>query len=352
MVAPVTGPFNKTITLKGPPTSLGFSPIYLTITRRWFRQHKPYNLVLNYDMSQTAIKYWNSVDKTETPPTLDWTSDSATTNACYNSCYNKFVEKVRDSSNWAENIAQHREAMDMITNRLVQILRFSRALRRFRLGDAAKALGVSKPKNLTVAGKDFGKLWLEFHFGWEPLVGDISKAADILTAGLPNFKIRSRHMMRVRADTSHDFGAILGKTERHITVRYQIESEIAISNPNLWLANRLGLINPAQLAWELVPFSFVVDWFANVGAFIGSFSDFYGLTLTRPFNTSFVTIANNEVRTLKSNGSYHSNCISEGIFISRATGIPGPTLRLRPAKAVSWIRGLTASSLLLQVLKT
>lgn len=26
-----------------------------------------------------------------------------------------------------------------------------------------------------------------------------------------------------------------------------------------------GLINPAVLAWELIPFSFVVDWFAPIG---------------------------------------------------------------------------------------
>lgn len=32
----------------------------------------------------------------------------------------------------------------------------------------------------------------------------------------------------------------------------------------------LGLTNPASVAWELVPFSFVVDWFAPVGDWLNA----------------------------------------------------------------------------------
>lgn len=49
--------------------------------------------------------------------------------------------------------------------------------------------------------------------------------------------------------------------------RAQIRLDFAHTSPSLSTAQQLGLTNPAQLAWELVPFSFVVDWFIPVGDF-------------------------------------------------------------------------------------
>lgn len=52
-------------------------------------------------------------------------------------------------------------------------------------------------------------------------------------------------------------------------VRYRVDPTSSIR----LLANRLGLTRPLDSAWDLVPFSFVIDYFARVGDFISGLSD-------------------------------------------------------------------------------
>jgi hypothetical protein len=44
------------------------------------------------------------------------------------------------------------------------------------------------------------------------------------------------------------------------------------------LLAQTGIDNPALLAWELLPYSFVVDWFLPVGNYLQSLTDFAGFT--------------------------------------------------------------------------
>jgi len=53
-----------------------------------------------------------------------------------------------------------------------------------------------------------------------------------------------------------------------------------VDNPNLWLANRLGLINPATVIWDLIPWSFVVNMFVNVNQMVSSVTDEVGLNIS------------------------------------------------------------------------
>lgn len=60
--------------------------------------------------------------------------------------------------------------------------------------------------------------------------------------------------------------------EASITYRFSMK------HPNLSGANSLGLVNLQALAWELVPMSFVVDWFVNIGDVLRNMTSFYGKT--------------------------------------------------------------------------
>jgi hypothetical protein len=51
-----------------------------------------------------------------------------------------------------------------------------------------------------------------------------------------------------------------------------------MSNPQLATINSLGLTNPIAVAWELVPFSFAVDWFLPVGNTLSALTAGQGLT--------------------------------------------------------------------------
>lgn len=60
------------------------------------------------------------------------------------------------------------------------------------------------------------------------------------------------------------------KDAMHVTAR--------VSNAYARNLSRAGLINPAQIAWEVVPYSFIVDWVMPVGNIIEAMDARTGLT--------------------------------------------------------------------------
>lgn len=60
-------------------------------------------------------------------------------------------------------------------------------------------------------------------------------------------------------------------------VRVTYGAQVRIENPNLWLAERAGLVNPLAVAWDIVPWSFVINMFTNVGSIVNSITDFAGI---------------------------------------------------------------------------
>jgi hypothetical protein len=123
-------------------------------------------------------------------------------------------------------------------------------------------------------------------------------------------------------------------TTRTFTGRGRVtySAGVDIANPNLWLANRMGVINPAVVAWDLVPWSFVVNMFVNVNAVLGSFTDLVGLNLTNVSVTKSYTLLQEEVVYTKwsEHEAYYASSSVVGKGRSRTSGsIPKPSLRLR-----------------------
>jgi hypothetical protein len=107
----------------------------------------------------------------------------------------------------------------------------------------------------------------------------------------------------------------------------------------------LGLINPAVVAWELVPFSFLVDWFIPVGKFLDSWTDQLGYDIQYPFSTTTRTVKHYEEYRQDSTTNWDN---SEGWYHNRLLGIPPYRLVSTPFKGFSVARGATAISLVIQ----
>lgn len=121
-----------------------------------------------------------------------------------------------------------------------------------------------------------------------------------------------------------------------------------VTNPNFALANQLGLINPGTVAWEIVPFSFLVDWFIPVGAWLNSFTDILGYDVLYPFTTT-----TREVTAITSSipdPPYltWSRETSSGFWFARTLGLPAYKLVRPPFKGFSVARAATAIALLVQ----
>lgn len=134
-------------------------------------------------------------------------------------------------------------------------------------------------------------------------------------------------------------------------VKVQHIADVRVTNPNLLLASRLGLTNPASIAWELVPFSFVVDWFGTVGEFLASWTDFDGLEFIQPMTTIMWKSSVDDYQKYLMPWDPPVSKTIERFELKRTTGIAGPSILVRSYKPLSASRGLTAASLLVQTLK-
>lgn len=363
MVSPVTGPFSKTIYWKGPPNSLGYRPVHTSVYRKWYRQRKPHNLPLNFELDYRAVERFYASDPVmyrSYTNSVSW-DDSTTLDWAYLKAYEKFKSKVKSSEAMLSvSLAERKQAVDMIEKRSLQIYRFVRSLKRFRFDEAADALGISRskrPKDLRQSARSLGSNYLEFHFGWSPLIGDIGNAVETLQSGIPPLKVSAKgSASRSFKETTGIYWYDQTYWTHSVSSDVRIASAVRVTNPNLFLANQLGFVNPAMVAWELVPFSFVVDWFVSVSDFLGSFSDFLGVELIDPYVTRFVNHRRSELNVYKDSRTGNIirvlECDTRRVHLRRTPGpIPGPALRVRPITGFSVRRGFAAMSLLLQQLR-
>lgn len=113
--------------------------------------------------------------------------------------------------------------------------------------------------------------FLAFKFGIEPLVNDMFGAYKLLqslTSPVPDtvsFRVNNRSWVSNQVFEDHNGKyEFSGFIEISYVVRYKVSSEFA------QLASRTGLINPLEIAWEVLPWSFVVDWFLPIGRAISN----------------------------------------------------------------------------------
>jgi hypothetical protein len=165
----------------------------------------------------------------------------------------------------------------------------------------------------------------------KPLVGDIYNGMDVLTREVP--------WTRIKASGSASSTSTNGSSSLSTKTSVRLQVNVRVANPNLWLANQLGLINPVQWINEGIPFSFVIDWFSNLSQIIMQMTDLVGLEIERPVNTS------KSVATRSVYDSYLGASSNQRTIILRGSTIPTAKLRFAYER-FQWQRGANAISLL------
>ena len=129
--------------------------------------------------------------------------------------------------------------------------------------------------------------WLELQYGWIPLMSDVWGAVHHLQKSskrdIPYVIVRSGlsdQAETVVSKPGRTLGAIASCTFK-TDLRVNVQLVYKLNSPVLQELSSLGLINPAEILWELLPYSFVVDWFLPIGSWLGS--------LTGDVGFSFVT---------------------------------------------------------------
>lgn len=119
---------------------------------------------------------------------------------------------------------------------------------------------------------------LALRYGLLPLMSDISVAHKLLSSD----QKKEAQVRVARSDTWKwtKYPMLYHYTDAAEPGRESITIKLTatVTNPNLLLANQLGLVNPASVIWETTKYSFIVDWFVNVSGFIDNFTSHLGLS--------------------------------------------------------------------------
>jgi hypothetical protein len=270
----------------------------------------------------------------------------ASTNQARIQAYDKLKSLIVDKSSFGETAFQLDKSVKTIQKRALQLATFTLAVRRGQFRTAANILRIPEPRNRHPV-RESGSNWLEYHLGIEPLVKDIYNAVDLIQHPVKPKHLVARGWASEKWSQYNPAPWSVSNYWELSKIRIQYQCDVEVSNPTLWLANSLGIVNPAQVAWQLVPLSFILDWFVNVESFLGQASDFWGLNVTNASTT--LTYFGQ----WKETWSVYGWISSYGVYgMTRSLGLILPSLGKRPVKALSWQRGLTAVSLLLNELKS
>lgn len=375
MVTPVT---SSTVYINRPVKIGTFDTWSYLSTRLLQKQAKPIDRVLPYTRRLSEIIRYSyagifvgGADTIQHCDDPDWTT-------CKNDVINRSYSKLRDKINTADmgvNLVEYRQASAMFGKRGTDVLNVAYLLARRRFAEAGRVLNCSfydgkpprrnrqkwvlpdYPKKTNIS---LSNLWLEWHFGWSPLISDCQAAAKVLTDPIPNVKISGSAETFGRTYRRETMAGTPGWFRTHTIVtrfRHRQGAYVGITNPNLGLAGQLGLLNPAALAWEIVPFSFVADWFVNVGDWLQGFTDFAGMTLVMPYSTlhmwTFFTKYEYTPPGVPPSTvpSASGELYGKKLEMVRKVGLTTPILSTRPLKLPSLSRAATVWSLASQILQ-
>jgi hypothetical protein len=203
--------------------------------------------------------------------------------------YDRFLSEARESADLGLSLLEGRKSVETIVETASLFYKTWLDIKRLRFKRAFRRIGVTlSPKD---RGQTAANLWLKYHYGWVPMVIDIGNAVSVLQSRFPGGKVRGSATYKGRSSKTHTAGNKYTGWEifdERLTVLRV--ANVSVSNPNLYLANSLGFINPLSVIWELVPFSFVIDWFFPVGDFLRSYTDLLGLDIKNPTTTYFYSL--------------------------------------------------------------
>lgn len=183
-----------------------------------------------------------------------------------NAALNRLLQKAKSHSwNAAVDVAQGKKTVNMVVDNLRKLGRSVMALKHGDFSTAARQLGAT-PRSTKLKSKDVSGRWLELQYGWMPLLSSVYEASKAYEA-ISNGPKKARFSATATRSSTHDYTATPGTTsfvQEFVDRRtYTLEMTEELSIPR-----QLGLYDPLSVLWEIVPYSFVVDWFIPIGTYL------------------------------------------------------------------------------------
>lgn len=222
--------------------------------------------------------------------------------------------KLKDQkANLVQTFAEAKQLQNLVGDVTIKLAQTFRYLRAGKLSLAAQYLGlrVGKREQARYArmyrqlktNTDIDKMLssgvLSIQYGIRPLIQDVIGAAELYAQkscfevintceGKGVFRVSGSKAM-ISDYTSNSTTTNVVDIDNCYTVKYGVTFTGGTEVPHTLV--QLGFSNPLLLAWELLPWSFVIDWFMPFGNYLSSLDATLGLK----FETGYVSIRIHEV---------------------------------------------------------
>lgn len=192
---------------------------------------------------------------------------------------------------------------------LTRVIKIMRAARSLRMAELAHE----------ISPKELANRWMEIRYALRPLYYDMQGLSKVYDQYGPKSAMKparrtSRGVVTDSGSANDYVDVVKENTVHRVTYRYirtttlQVEVSagvlFCIETPSVFAA--LGGWMIAETAWELIPYSFIIDWFFNAGKTIAAWTPNVGIKAlsswvrTTSVLTQSITVLVNQVTCLKS----------------------------------------------------
>lgn len=260
----------------------------------------PRATVVYYPLSHSNRATWYYVDDYMSPPL-----PAPLVQQARNLAVLKLLAEIKDGKvNLAQAYAESSQVHKLIGETAIKLAGVFQHLRKGQLLAAASILGLRVGKRKATRytksyqrAKDPASIEnmlangvLAVQYGIKPLISDVIGAAELLAQ-----KVSREIVSEARVSKTLRFNDQKSKTKVNATwnsyepytvsaqcqsscvVRVKVQVTYAKGNELVHTAKQMGMSNIPLLAWELLPWSFVIDWFIPIGNYLSTLDATLGL---------------------------------------------------------------------------
>lgn len=233
----------------------------------------------------------------------------------------RFLNGVKDSkANLVVAYAERGQTIRLVQSLANRLTTSVKALKRGDFFGAASALdiGLTRKSGLRLQkvynsdrSRAFAQFWLELQYGLKPLLSDIYGSVELVQQKLSP-EIRNK-LSRGATKTERYFyespetsaARFHIEVVRATTIKYVVYFS---THQSVHTLKQVGITNPALVAWEKAPWSFVFDWLLPIGDWLSSLDATNGLSFEKGCRVVFekITITNRGL------GSYIADATGDG----------------------------------------
>ena len=194
---------------------------------------------------------------------------------------------------------------------------FAKAIRQFRKGWSRTAWDAfvtgSRSRNVRHRGKGITDAWLKMVYGWKPQIDDINSSVTLLNdrygpaGSLTHYAtVEGFNKVKTKTEVERLSSVAVTGTQKFYTSleakhRIRVGLVYTLDSPFLAELNRMGLMNPEWVIWDLLPYSFVLDWAVPIGSWLEARRATLGYNFVSGYNSqSTKSVENGPTREIKS----------------------------------------------------